>query len=230
MSHGPGSPKIADIVRERRITRVCHFTRFINLLSICEVGAILSRETMRAHGIKTYANDKHRYDSHLNHICTSIQYPNVHLLWDFIDRIEDDWIVLLLDPRVLEVDGVLFSPTNAAHHAAAPERGADGLEAMFGQTWKYGTRSAKHLPSTPTDLQAEALIPRRIDVDLVHGIAVKGTAELAKVLSRGVPEYLPRLQKIVEWPGAFESELDADVRNGIEPGLRDDVVVHGTKG
>lgn len=217
MRRSTSAEQIAELVAQRKITRVCHFTTRQNLIYIGDVGGILANADLRMRSVPARINDKHRYDNHQGYVCTSIQYPNVRLLSDFADRFGGEWIVLLIRPEVLETRGTLFSDTNASSAGAVLKPGLEGLERLFSDRWRLGTRTTQHLASTPTDLQAEALIPTRIENDLVYGVAVPDQGTAHDLEPSGLITPFGKLGKIVVWPRAFDRELDDDVRRGHLP-------------
>jgi len=177
---------IADRVAARGISRVCHFTPSRSLSHIlAERSGIrptreLSEEERRLYN----PTDLLRLDGHTDHVCCSIEYPNG---W-YMDRARaaellfPRWVVLFLNPAVLSVPGTLFAPRNAAASAVALVPGPVGFDAMFpassrGAYDKVFQRGANHLACSPTDDQAEVLVPGRIPVEDIIGIGVKSAEQ-----------------------------------------------------
>ncbi|NJM62498.1 MAG: DUF4433 domain-containing protein [Oscillatoriales cyanobacterium RU_3_3] len=126
------------------------------------------------------STDIERLDKHEGYICCSIEYPNA---WYFDkakskDKLFKDWVILFINPKYLWLPGTRFCQRNAA--SGCGRNVAEGKEAflsMFAQSVpgaynKTFTRSNTHLACCPTDNQAEVLIPDRIEMADILGIAV----------------------------------------------------------
>lgn len=169
-------PDIESEISRRGITRLCHFTRLTSFDQIASDKEIVSTSTLIDRGLSAHRNDSRRYDRHLDYISCSVQYPNLYVLNAFREGNSqaDPWVVLLLDPKLLELSSTLFSPVNAAtasgDHVSA---GLDGFDAMF-QPYPPSvhrtSRAAGHLRSCPTDHQAEVLVLRSIPADRILGV------------------------------------------------------------
>lgn len=170
-------PAVLEALRNRGVTRVTHFSNSMNLPSILEIGGILSTAALDAQSVAFERTDHERYDGHLGHICCNLEYPN----WYYLNQATgkpavmnyNDWALFLIDPAVAAAEGTLFCPRNAAKlHGAEARTGAAGLELMYAAN-SYGyQRGPTHHPASPTDVQAEVLIPDFIPVSAVLGIVV----------------------------------------------------------
>lgn len=179
--------------RRRRISRLCHFTPSRNLPHILDLGAILPTQRLK-NDIRAIFNptDLHRLDGFEDHVCCSIQYPNG---WYFSQkRAEEnvflDWVVLLIDPTPLWMEGTRFCRRNAAArggslvmpgNAGYQELFADRVAGARGRTYERGR---DHLGNCPTDNQAEVLVPDGIPWDRVHGIAFRNETQAQRDLAR----------------------------------------------
>ena len=81
---------IADEIRGRGITRICHFTQLASLAAILMSGMVYSRGMAERLGIGGAWNDLERLDDHRDYACCSIQYPNLYVLDEFVRRQNDD--------------------------------------------------------------------------------------------------------------------------------------------
>ena len=197
---------ILNEVHRRRITRLCHFTRISSLRHIGETEGLLSTSALREMKQTFYPTDSERYDRHPTHVCCSIQYPNLRYLKRLIESdaaATPHWAILLLDPELLAQANTGFCPVNASERCGARvSAGLEAFQSMFAQRvhsyagsgTKEFERSDRHLPSCPTTIQAEVLIPQRIPSNSIIGVVVSSPAALpiaATMLdsdtSRGIP-------------------------------------------
>jgi len=124
-------------------------------------------------------------------INVSIERPNHYLLKKFKERSAEDsraWCVIMIDPCVLYQEGTKFSVSNAASgssRAYGIGGSIDHFRALFQDEVKissfYGERvfhRASHSASWPTDIQAEALVPDRIDATNILGVCFESNEEL----------------------------------------------------
>ena len=178
---------IGTEIDRRAITRLCHFTRLMSLEQIVHDRAILSTRELIDRGRSDHRNDSRRYDGHLDYISCSVQYPNLYVL-DSFRREQDDagpWVVVLLDPKLLELSSTRFSPVNAAtangDHVSA---GPDGFASMFQPnppSVHRISRSSSHLKCCPTDHQAEVLIHQSISTECIIGVVCESNRDCQQV-------------------------------------------------
>lgn len=176
--------KLEDEINERGITRLCHFTKSKNFLSIINDSKYIYSVQQMSDNMRDI-NDEHRYDHKLDHISCSIQYPNVY----YLERIKEkdilfnEWVVLLLRPEIMLKEETLFSPVNAASkNGNYIYPASEGLDALFQNEVisKYRCERTLFQPlNVPTDLQAEVLIYQSIEVSYIYGLLVP-TIEQAK--------------------------------------------------
>jgi len=177
---------IAQEAKRRGIKRLCHFTRLESFLSILSTRAVMSNDRMTELGVEYQANDKIRLDRCPNHICCTIQYPNVFLLERWRHNQDADWLVISLDPSPIWQDGTLFSPRNAALHNGKHIRsGLDGFNRMFRHRpdLDYQTRSPRQLDGVATDLQAEVLVRESVIASTIRSAVVPDRRSAQKLQS-----------------------------------------------
>lgn len=180
---------IAQLIAERGITRLCHFTPSRNLQHIAagKVGVLSTAYLSEPERGTFNPTDLARLDGRTTHICCSIEYPNA---WYFDkargnEKLFPDWVVLLIKPDYLLAETTLFCPRNAAANGGRNIlQGPGGFDAMYadrikGAYNKTYVRSATHLSPCPTDQQAEVLIFDRINMADIVGVAVQ-TEDQAK--------------------------------------------------
>lgn len=162
-------------VEVRGITRLCHFTQSRNLPHIMESRAVLASETLRREDLPINENDPIRLDGYEELISCSIEYPNAWFLRVARRRemIFPDWVVLELEVAQITRPGVMFSPVNAATAGGRYiSSGIDGFRRLF-EPSPAGSRQQRtmfHLSASPTDDQAEVLVPSPIELSSVRSI------------------------------------------------------------
>ena len=164
---------------KRGITRLCHFTQSRNLAHIFDSPyGLLSRRTLRRHNLPNNPTDLNRYDGKDDHICCSVEYPNVYYFGRVqkSDRLFKDWVVLLIEPSYIWYPETCFCACNAAReHGRYIIQGIQGFRSLYEVTSPgiNFTRSSSHLPAAPTDIQAEVLVKDPIPLQSITGIVVK---------------------------------------------------------
>lgn len=174
---------VAEIVRERGIEQVLHFTTNRALAGILVKG-LLSRQQLPE---SKYLEHVYRPTASVRKDVAWLDYVNLsisRLNWEYFDharRWHADrdvwWCALVLDPAVLSLDGVTFATTNNIYSGCERGTGAEGLEAMFAPRvcrWagKCVERSDGMPRSWTTCHQAEALVPEAVSVEYLRGICV----------------------------------------------------------
>lgn len=109
---------IENILRERQIQYLCHFTRLENLESILTHGLIPRADLYNAEfnpnpslPIHSIFNDRHRIDGKPNANCLSISFPNSSMFYGL--RCSNDtaqWAVIVLSARILIDKKCAFYP------------------------------------------------------------------------------------------------------------------------
>ncbi len=216
-------------VLKRGIARLCHFTPSRNLVHIASgMTDILSTKKLKEDERSLFTQtDLLRLDGHEDHIACSIEFPNA---W-YLDKARSnevlflDWVVIMIIPKYLWARGTRFSPRNAAsNRGRGISEGEAAFLAMFAESIRgaYGrtyARSPGHLLCCPTDEQAEVLIPDRISMNDILGVAVSGETqarnEVARLRIARVPEN--RFQFIIA-PILFDKRrLSTCIRSGRRP-------------
>ncbi|EOV8964978.1 DarT ssDNA thymidine ADP-ribosyltransferase family protein [Cronobacter turicensis] len=164
---------VQDVIQQRNITRLFHFTHSDNLPSILENG-LMSRTVLDEERENYKYNDEFRVDGHLDAVCLSISYPNARMFYKYRQLNAGGWVLLQINPSVLWVKECVFYPTNAASNNVRFNdldlmRGPVALEALFAAD-VFGTQRVIGLPPEyTTDVQAEVLVFDRIEPSyIVH--------------------------------------------------------------
>ena len=217
-----------DVI-ERGIRRLCHFTPSRSLAHILAggVGVLPSRLLAEEERLLFNPTDIQRLDGHIDHICCSIEYPNA---W-YLDRAKKsemlfrDWVVIFIDPDALAADGTLFCPRNAAAgYGVYIAAGYDAFASMFAQAvpgaqGRVRSRTLLHLPCSPTDDQAEVLVPDSIPPTKIMAIGVlsdeQAQMERTRLEILGID--VSNLKFVVS-PTLFnKNALSASIRAGQRP-------------
>lgn len=118
--------QIQQFCEERGITTLCHFTRVENLQNILQEG-LIGRSLLEEREQDFLRNDPDRADGRKEAVCLSISFPNYKMFWNIRKTKEKDegikdaqWIILILDAKVLWELDCAFCQTNASSGAVIP--------------------------------------------------------------------------------------------------------------
>lgn len=214
-------------VKQRGITRLCHFMQSRKLVHVLtETQALLPTEELHArYPDMLDPTDRERFDGRLDCICCSVEYPNS---WYFqkvqaADTLFKDWVILCLDPALVWERAALFAPRNAAaQRGRLLQPGWQGWQALFqeqivGAGGRTFARTPHMLPCCPTDGQAEVLIPGAISHSYIKAVVVKDAQQAQREQLR--LEVLG-VRTAFDWRVAsmlFTTEWSNIVRNGQRP-------------
>lgn len=207
----------------RRITRLCHFTQSRKLMNILHVtGAILPTRDLKEHYHDLLdVTDELRLDGRLDHVCCSVQYPNV-FYYETVARTNpnfQDWVILALRPQLMWERNNLFCPRNAATaRGVYLQAGVAGWQTMFQEAGFGGyNRTAQQPHNCPTDNQAEVLIPGAIPASDITAVIVPSRQALGREIAR---LRTVGIDPTFEWrvaPALFTKSLGWDLRRGQLP-------------
>lgn len=190
---------IANEVNKRGIKHLVHFTPTINLMSIIEQQALISRAGLESLGIEQFDvldyvqfTDSIRYDDK-NYINLSITTPNKFLFKRFRDRTKDDptlsWCILLINIEPVYWQDTLFSVTNAASRAAQ-SYGINGSVETFKKMFSSELMTKQKIfraPNYPdnqtTDFQAEVLVKDRLSLEYIEKVCFSDEESKAATLA-----------------------------------------------
>lgn len=218
-----------DIVRERKITRLCHFTKSANLPYILGEGVedyngIIPNVKVRDSKFLEI-NDVNRYDGKPELICTSIQYPNLFFFEASqkrsLDSLLSDWVVILINPDVID-ENTYFCPVNAAtRRGEYIGRGAEHFSKLFAMNLQeFGSKSPfrndKYSSSVPTDLQAEVMFEKDLPIESIIGLVFsnRNQARLEKLRLRLCNVHLGNI-KFYFSEDFFKRDAIKKLQNGI---------------
>lgn len=181
---------IAEIVKERGIREVLHFTTNRGLTGILASSAVRPRKrlTQDKHlefilvcNCPDRSKDKQWHD----YVNLSITSVNSHLFdisrgyWH--RQLEGWWFILCYSPEILGHEGVHFATTNNIYTGVRRNTGAQGLEEMFAQQavrWHGNivNRATSTPDNQPTCNQAEVLYPRDLALQYLEHVYVEDDA------------------------------------------------------
>ena len=174
--------QIQQICVERGITTLCHFTRIEHLSSILQKG-LLSRSILETSRQQFFWNDPDRADGHPEAICLSISFPNYRMFYSIRKEKErtqgvndTQWIVLLLDAKVLWALDCAFCQENASSNAVRhiplkDRKQPDALKGLFVEDYHAINRQSLQIPDDyPTNPQAEVLVFNRIPAQYINKV------------------------------------------------------------
>lgn len=176
-----------DVTR-RDIRRLCHFTSSANFLHVLQSGLLKDRQTLdREQNVVVNPTDEMRFDGHREAICCSVEYPNTYYLDVAVKKqiLFEGWIILFLKADLLWSPGALFCQKNAAaENGALVMGGEQGYDSMFPSSARGYPRKASQLLCSPTDIQAEVLVPGPIPLNQIIGMAMRSEEQVETELIR----------------------------------------------
>ncbi|WP_280166634.1 DarT ssDNA thymidine ADP-ribosyltransferase family protein [Priestia aryabhattai] len=216
--------QLLDEIKNKRIARLCHFTKSSKLLHILQKEDGIIANTFLDGQIEILTkNDSSRLDGKEDYICCSIQYPNTWYLNKIKnnDALFKEWVILFIDPILLTNPETLFCHRNAASARGANiKRGYEGFSGMFRNTvqgQRLMNRTPQMLSCCPTDDQAEVLIYKNIPRSCIKAIAVPDHKQAQREFTRLSIINAPNIDIIVA-PELFNNSWSPKIRRGQIPG------------
>lgn len=224
--------KIKSEVEQRGIRRLCHFTPSRNLGQILSgTMGVLATKRLKEDERHIFAQtDLERLDGYTDHISCTIEYPNA---WYFDkararEILFRDWVILFVDRKYLWKEGTRFCPRNAsASYGREVGIGHLAFEGLFapkisGAYGKYYVRTPLTPKNCTTDEQAEVLIPDRIALGDIVGVAVHSVEqarnEVVRLSYLGIPQARLRELQVVVAPDLYDKyRLSAILKQGERP-------------
>ena len=172
--------QIRQICEERGIETLVHFTRIENLRSILQQG-LIGRGFLEAQEQQFLWNDADRVDGHPEANCLSISFPNYQMFYSIREGMklkevnDSQWIVLLLDAKVLWELDCAFCQRNAASNAVRTiplneRKKTEALKGMFDDFYDIKRQDLSIPQNYPTHPQAEVLVFDRIPTEYINAI------------------------------------------------------------
>ena len=176
---------IQEIIQNRDIKEILHFTTHLGLVGVLDSRAVKSRAKLkndqRLEHILRLNTRKVMDSDWIDYVNLSISRINGNLFdisslqW----HLDVWWCILSFDPIILTHEGVYFVTTNNIYQQHLKRgRGSDALEVMFAPVVKsrYGTQVSRTL-NTPafftTCSQAEVLYPGELSTEYLTRVYVR---------------------------------------------------------
>lgn len=191
---------VADVIAQRNIEEILHFTTNKGVLGILDSRSLKSRERLLADQRLEYilqpnAADRSKDAAWLDYVNLSISRINSNFFSVSSGNWHKDknlwWCILSFVPEILAHDGVFFTTTNNIYTGVRRDSGPAGLENMFAEQitqWigRVVRRDAAIADNWPTCVQAEVLYPAQVSTEYLQKIYVndeQSADELAGQLS-----------------------------------------------
>ena len=186
---------INEIIREKRVDEVLHFTTSGGLTGILHQRKVRARKFLKEDETLAFIlklNTAKNYDPEWkDHVNLSISRINRSLFGHSENWHPDQkWRILVFDPVILTHEGVQFVTTNNAYWQHLKRgHGPESLLLLFAPEVRgvYDT-TIRRGPSTPdswtTDVQAEVLYPKAVSTTFLRKIYVRTAAEADSVASK----------------------------------------------
>ena len=174
---GQGEIHMREILKQKQIDTLYHFTRAENLENIFRYG-LVSRDELDNMEIDSFYNDEYRYDNCCNAVCTSIEFPNYKMFYKLRKQNEEiDWAVLELDASILCDFECAYCWTNAGNASIynvpiENRKGTTAFLELFNNRDGYPQRGDLEI-YYPTNPQAEVLVFGTIPTDYIKRVYFK---------------------------------------------------------
>ncbi len=222
---------IRQEVQRRNISRVCHLTQSRKLPHILgSLNGIHSVEWLQQYAPDLLdVNDKQRLDRLLDHISCSIEYPNSWYLRNAASReiLFKDWVVLLLKPEVLWRKNNRFCVRNCgARGGKLAKEGHQSFTELFqtqikGSRGKIFERTPQMPDCCPTDGQAEVMVHRHIERNMIFGVVTpdekRAGDEIYRLEMVGISPAVVKNLKWIVSPDMFSDSWNKQIKVGKRP-------------
>lgn len=176
---------VADVLKQRGVQRLVHFTPLINLISIFQQGEIRPSSVLGTDPESYFAaTDSERYDGRPDCVCCTFEYPNAYYQDQASKKPQlvnyPDWVHLILPPELAIREGTVFHPCNASKSSGKyGGTSAEHLERLWSSPSIPGgySRLATHPHAVPTDLQAEVQVLGTVPLSAVSAIVARTPAK-----------------------------------------------------
>ena len=207
--------EIKEIINQRKIKHLVHFTQANNLENIIKHGLIPRNQALQQ-GIDVCFSDSFRFDNRTNSINLSVMYPNYSMFFSKRRYIRDDWAVLLISPEVLFENDCEFSTTNAATGCDLGDSPESFLkmfsESAFNNANREITRKETGIRNSyTTDPQAEVLVKGTINPNKIMAIAFETlTVKNRQISQLGSFINTPVKNNFIVMESLFKSRCDSE--------------------
>lgn len=202
---------VEDIIMERGIKEVVHFTTNHGLLGILSSRALKSRARLPAeerlkfiYAPNAMVRRDAKWFDYVNLSISKINRPFFRICSERWHIGKDIWWCLIaLSEEIMTHEGVYFSTTNNMYTGARRKKGAEGLSQLFKpQILRYqrniANRHANIPPHMPTCEQAEVLYPEEVATSFMKAIYVKKEEHADKIQGKLAITGHPAVEVIVD--------------------------------
>lgn len=207
--------KITNLIQERGIEEVLHFTTSNGLIGILTSGYLLAHselpdEKNLTHITQLNCPDRSRDIDYHHYVNLSISRVNSSFFsiarnkWHATKDLY--WCILSFGAEIMSHEGVLFSTTNNAYPYTERSLGGDGLDSLFASPIRqFATKWVQRSRATPDNFttcsQAEVLYPRKVPIQYLNRVYVPSVEILSEAeahLAFCVPHLVGKVELIVD--------------------------------
>ena len=207
---------IEDIIEQRGISEILHFTTNWGITGILGTGVVKSRKRLPEEEYLEYiymynCESRNRDITWHDYVNLSLTTVNRKLFGisagNWHAKMDGWWCILSFSPETLTHDGVIFTTTNNIYTGVKRDKGSGGLEKLFSPiTIQWRNNIVRRTPNTPTNQptcpQAEVLYPQELSIQYLQCIYVKADDHASAIESQFDLFNISEYECLVE-PGRF---------------------------
>ncbi len=185
---------INEIIQNRAIKEILHFTTHRGITGILATGALkarslLSKEEYLEYIYRYNCPPRQNIQAWYGYVNLSLTSVNRHLFKISTGKWHANengwWCVLSFKPEICSHKGVYFTTTNNMYTGVKRQKGYKGLESIFDPfitqwTGNIVTRSSSISNDQPTCQQAEVLYPREVSLDYLIKVYVENDEDASR--------------------------------------------------
>ena len=198
---------IGDIIEQRKISEILHFTTNRGITGILATGDVKSRKLLPKEKYLEYVymyncKERHRDTIWHDYVNLSLTTVNKKLFGissgNWHAAMDGWWCILSFSPEILTHDGVIFTTTNNIYTGVKRDTGPRGLEKLFSpRIIQWSNNIVRRNPNIPTNQptcqQAEVLYPQELSIQYLQRIYVEADDHASAIESQfdvlNIPEY-----------------------------------------
>lgn len=206
---------VLEIICQRGISEILHFTTNHGLVGILATKGLLSRyrlpsEKYLEHVWRANAHTRaeafasfDKTENWLDYVNLSISEVNSRYFLVSTKWHQDYWwVVLSFDSSIMAHEGVYFATTNNSYDMCSRARGAEGLSALFApyirrKSPNWGVSRLARPDWLATCEQAEVLYPERVSTDALRKVYVREDEQADKITGWLREFGLPHVEVVV---------------------------------
>ena len=166
---------IKQILVDRKIPCLVHFTNINNLVSILDNGLYPVSE-LSSLECGCFKNDEYRFDGHSDSVSLSVAFPNCQMFYRIVNNCDDKYCFIALSPRLILNYECAYCRQNAADGTISCQsldelKKSESFSGMFDEIEGFRSREDQKLKACdPTDVQAEILVFGKISPSYIFGV------------------------------------------------------------